>query len=82
MLAAVSAAVRPWFVVADVGQEIDATAKSAQPDGDIERAATDMLDRAFERLAVLDDVDECFTDHQPAGHGFTPWPARRRTLTL
>ena len=58
-----AAAVR---VVTDVGQEIDIAAQSGQSDRDVQWAAADML--ADDPVAVLDDVDECFADHQSAAH--------------
>ena len=57
------------FVVADMGQEIDIATQPGESDGDVERASTDMLGSV---APVLDDVDQRFTDHQPAGHGLTP----------
>ncbi len=53
-------------IVTDVGEEIDVAAQPGQPDRDVEWAAADML--ADDAVAVLDDVDERFADHQSAAH--------------
>ena len=56
-------------VVADVGEEVDATAEPRQPDRDVERAAADVL--AGDLAVALDDVDQRLADDQRAlrAHG-------------
>ena len=58
-----AAAVR---IVTDVGEKIDVAAQSGQSDRDVQWAPADVL--ADDPVAVLDDVDECFADHQSAAH--------------
>ena len=52
------------WVVTDVGEEVDATAEPREADGDIERAAADVL--ADDLAVALDDVDQRLTDDQRA----------------
>ena len=49
-----------------MSEEIDVAAQSGQPDGDVEWATADVL--ADDSVAVGDDVDERFADHQAAAH--------------
>src|SRR5579884_426433 len=53
-------------VVADVGHEVDIVTQPRQSDGDVERAAADML--TGDSPVALDDVDQRLTDHQSAAH--------------
>jgi hypothetical protein len=47
-----------------MGQEVDIAAQSGQPDGNVQRAAADVLGRD----RAIHDVDQGFTYHQPACH--------------
>ena len=51
-------------VVADVGEEVDATSEARQTDRDIEWAAADVL--ADDPAIPLDHVDQCLADDQRA----------------
>jgi hypothetical protein len=53
-------------VVADVGEEVDVTVEPGQSDGDIERAAPDVLTQ--DGTAAFDDVDQGFADDERSAH--------------
>src|SRR5689334_21893960 len=62
------------FVIADVGEEVDAAAEARQPDGDVQRAAADVF--ANDLTVSLDDVDQGFADDQRAIGVHVSTPAR------
>ena len=64
---------RPRCVVADVGEEVDATIEPAQPDRDVERTTPDVF--AEDVPVALDDVDQGLADDQGACRHCSSLPA-------